>query len=95
MAIHPPVKALPLDKCGVLITGGTSAAGLATAMQFATAGVRRIALIGRDESRGQAAREAVLAQTPDAQIEFIVADANQVARITAQTISVKRGISAG
>ena len=80
MAIHPPVKALPLDQCGVLITGGTSGAGLATAMQFAAAGVRRIALIGRDETRGQAAREAVLAQSPGAQVEFIMADANQVAQ---------------
>lgn len=83
MAIPPAVFARPLADAAVLITGGTSGAGLATALHFAAAGVRRIGLIGRDAARGKAARDAVLAQTPDAQVEFIMADANQVEQATA------------
>jgi 2-hydroxycyclohexanecarboxyl-CoA dehydrogenase len=66
---------LPLSECGVLITGGTSGVGLATALKFAEAGVTRIALIGRNEARGQVARETVLTRFPKVQIEFIGGDA--------------------
>lgn len=83
MAIPKPVFARPLEECGVLITGGTSGAGLATALHFAAAGVRRIALIGRDQVRGKAACATVLSQTVDAQVEFIMADANRVEQATA------------
>ena len=56
MAIPKPVYARPLSEACVLITGGTSGAGLATAVQFAAAGSKRIGLIGRDAARGAAAR---------------------------------------
>ena len=65
-----------LADCGVLITGGTSGVGLATAIQFAKAGVPQIALVGRDEERGQKARQAVLTAHPGTAVTFISGDLN-------------------
>jgi len=45
----------PLEECAVVITGGTSGVGLATAHAFAEVGVTRLALIGRNHARGMAA----------------------------------------
>ncbi|MDB6102202.1 MAG: oxidoreductase [Gammaproteobacteria bacterium] len=64
-----------LQDCSVLITGGTSGVGLESAMQFAVAGVPRIALLGRDLARGDAAIGAVSALNPAAQVEFLSCDA--------------------
>jgi 2-hydroxycyclohexanecarboxyl-CoA dehydrogenase len=58
----------------VLITGGTSGIGLATAMAFAEAGARRIALIGRNFERGMAAAQQVAGR--GAEVKFVQADAN-------------------
>jgi 2-hydroxycyclohexanecarboxyl-CoA dehydrogenase len=58
----------------VLITGGTSGIGLATALAFVDAGVRRIGLIGRNTERGTRAAERVAAS--GATVRFIQADAN-------------------
>lgn len=79
-----------LTEAGVLITGGTSGVGLATAIQFVQAGVRRIGLIGRNEGRGQQACDKVRALVPEVQIEFIAADANeadQAARAVEEAIA--------
>lgn len=70
---------LPLDQCGVLITGGTSGVGLETAIQFGQAGVTRIAINGRNAERGEAARQAVLARVPGAQVVFVAGDCNTAA----------------
>jgi 2-hydroxycyclohexanecarboxyl-CoA dehydrogenase len=78
MEIPKLVVGRELADSGALLTGGTSGAGLATAMQFAAAGVKRIALVGRDESRGLNACEAIRAQSPGVQVEFIKANANLV-----------------
>src|SRR5882724_11581294 len=67
---------LPLTDSGVLITGGTSGIGLASAIAFAAAGVRRIGIIGRNVERGEKARAEVLKKSPNAKVEFIAADAN-------------------
>lgn len=72
-----------LDQCGVLIAGGTAGVGLATALQFAAAGVKGIALMGRNPERGEAARQQVLAQFPNAKVIFIAADANRIDQVTA------------
>lgn len=72
----PTRKPLPLAQCSVLITGGTSGVGLAAAIQFAEAGVPRIAINGRDASRGAQARAAVLARAPAAQVVFLAGDCN-------------------
>jgi 2-hydroxycyclohexanecarboxyl-CoA dehydrogenase len=58
----------------VLITGGTSGIGLATAIAFAEAGVRHIGLIGRSLERGSEAARRVGAS--GAEVKFIQADAN-------------------
>jgi 2-hydroxycyclohexanecarboxyl-CoA dehydrogenase len=57
----------------VLVAGGTSGPGLAVARQFARAGALRIALLGRDASRGRSAC-ASLADTA-AEVRFIAGDA--------------------
>jgi 2-hydroxycyclohexanecarboxyl-CoA dehydrogenase len=67
-----------LKESGVLIVGGTSGVGLATAIQFAQEGVPRIALIGRNLERGESARRTVMEQCPGTQVTFISADANEL-----------------
>jgi NAD(P)-dependent dehydrogenase (short-subunit alcohol dehydrogenase family) len=59
----------------VLITGGTSGVGLATAHRFAAAGAR-IALIGRNAERGKQACDVVRAAAPKADVHFVAGDAN-------------------
>ena len=83
MADTPKRKHFTLDNCSVLITGGTSGVGLATAIQFAEAGVPRIAINGRNAGRGQQARQAVLARAPKANVQFIAGDANEVTQAKA------------
>jgi 2-hydroxycyclohexanecarboxyl-CoA dehydrogenase len=61
----------------VVIAGGTSGVGLATGIAFVHAGCERVVLVGRNEDRGKAAVEAVLAERPRAQVEFISADLNE------------------
>ncbi len=78
MALPPLVVGRPIDEAGVMITGGTSGAGLATAIQFAAAGARRIALIGRDEARGRRACDTVREAAPRADVAFFAADANRL-----------------
>lgn len=68
--------ALRLEESSVLIIGGTSGVGLATAIDFARAGVPRIGINGRDVARGERARAAVLAQVPTARVEFFAGDCN-------------------
>lgn len=78
MALPALVVGRPLAEAGVLITGGTSGVGLATALRFARAGVRGIALVGRDAGRGRRACEAVRQAAPAVDVRFIAADANRV-----------------
>lgn len=63
----------------VLVAGGTSGVGLATAVAFAEAGCERLVLVGRDETRGKKAVERVLAVAAGAQVEFVSADLNDPA----------------
>jgi NAD(P)-dependent dehydrogenase (short-subunit alcohol dehydrogenase family) len=75
------------EESAVLIAGGTSGIGLASARQFLEAGVRRVALLARDESRGHAARAQLLAQFAGSQVEFLSVDADdftQMSRAVAQ-----------
>ena len=69
--------ALPLNRSGVLITGGTSGVGLATAIGFARAGAR-VVINGRDAGRGADARGKALAAVPGADIHFVAGDCNSV-----------------
>lgn len=80
MAEQAPITVKALPESGVVIAGGTSGVGLATARRFAEVGVRRLVLMGRNPERGNAARAAVRADYPDSQVEFVSVDANDPAR---------------
>lgn len=86
----PPPEPIALKDCGLLITGGTSGVGLASAMRFAAAGVTRMALIGRNVERGQAAVEQVRRRFPGAQVEFIQAEAVEVEQAQAAAATATR-----
>jgi NAD(P)-dependent dehydrogenase (short-subunit alcohol dehydrogenase family) len=74
----PPSAAAGYDFSGaaVLITGGTSGVGLATAVAFAQAGCRRLIVLGRNEERGKRAVDHVQKSVSGAEIEFMSVDAN-------------------
>ena len=65
----------------VLIAGGTSGVGLATARAFARAGAAHVVVGGRDPGRGEAAAKAVTAEAA-ATGTFVAADVNTVAGAT-------------
>jgi NAD(P)-dependent dehydrogenase (short-subunit alcohol dehydrogenase family) len=62
----------PVGKTFV-ITGATSGIGFETALRIAAMG-GRLALVGRDSARGEAAVAAVRRQTPDCDVQFHRAD---------------------
>jgi 2-hydroxycyclohexanecarboxyl-CoA dehydrogenase len=61
---------------GVVVAGGTSGVGLATAIEYVRAGCTELVLVGRNEERGKLAVETVLEQAPRAHVEFVSADLN-------------------
>lgn len=65
----------------VVITGGSTGIGLASALRFVDAGVRRVALLGRNPERGKAARMAVEKRCPDAEVVFTRVDANEAHQV--------------
>jgi NAD(P)-dependent dehydrogenase (short-subunit alcohol dehydrogenase family) len=77
----------------VLIAGGTSGVGLATAVAFAQAGCSRLMLLGRNEERGKGAIEQVVSSVPGATPEFIAADANDpdAAQSAAEEVNLRLG----
>jgi 2-hydroxycyclohexanecarboxyl-CoA dehydrogenase len=77
-AAAPAAKIRQLDDSAVLVCGGTSGVGLASAVAFAQAGVKRLAVMGRHADRGEAARKTILEHAPRAQIEFIAGDASDL-----------------
>lgn len=76
------MSAKPLPECGVLIAGGTSGVGLASAIAFAREGVRGIVLLGRSSERGHSAVAAVAAAAPGADVTFIATDACDITSIS-------------
>lgn len=74
----------------VVIAGGTSGVGLASALGFVDAGVRRIALLARNSDRGKTAREQVLTRCPDALVEFVQTDAGDSEQVEASVTEVHR-----
>jgi 2-hydroxycyclohexanecarboxyl-CoA dehydrogenase len=61
----------------VVIAGGTSGVGLATAIAFADNGCRRLVVVGRNEERGKAAVDAIQGVSAEARVDFISADLNE------------------
>jgi NAD(P)-dependent dehydrogenase (short-subunit alcohol dehydrogenase family) len=81
-------NARPLSEQTLLVVGGTSGVGLATAVAAAEAGVPRLALVGRDPDRGGEARARVLMVAPDARVEFFAGngtDPEAAASVVEQT----------
>jgi len=64
------------EESGAIIVGGTSGIGLATALGFADAGVKRMVLVGRDHTRGDEACRTVSGRHRDVDVHFISADSS-------------------
>jgi 2-hydroxycyclohexanecarboxyl-CoA dehydrogenase len=79
MSEKPLVRAY--DEAAVLIAGGTAGVGLASAHGYLDAGVRRVALLARNEERGNAARRELLDHCPEAQVEFLPTDAGDAGQV--------------
>lgn len=76
----------------VLIVGGTSGVGLATARRFAADLATRVTIAGRDPARGEAARAALDAECPAAGVALVTGDANRAedaGRIVAETLQLR------
>ncbi len=74
------VTVKPLAECGVLILGGTSGVGLATAIRFLTEG-SRVVILGRDAKRGAAALATCRERVPSASVDFLPVDGNDAAAV--------------
>jgi NAD(P)-dependent dehydrogenase (short-subunit alcohol dehydrogenase family) len=61
-----------------VVAGGTAGIGLASALAFAEAGVRRIAILGRDKERGQSALTRLAEHAPGVAAVFFPCDAGVV-----------------
>ncbi|HSW20862.1 MAG TPA: SDR family oxidoreductase [Ramlibacter sp.] len=75
---RPPAPRI--DQSHVLICGGTAGVGLETACEFARRGAPGVVLVGRNAERGAAACRVVREAAQGAQVDFIQADANDVAQ---------------
>ncbi|MDR7254289.1 NAD(P)-dependent dehydrogenase (short-subunit alcohol dehydrogenase family) [Nocardioides sp. BE266] len=78
----------------VVIAGGTSGIGLASAHAFAAAGVRRLVLLGRRTERGVVARDEVAAACPEAEVLFLSADAADPDEVSATFRDVEKHFGA-
>lgn len=91
-----PLYVPTFSDSAALVVGGTSGVGLASAIQFAQAGVRRIGIVGRNPQRGAAARDTVIAAAPQGtQVEFLAGDANdleQAKRVVSEAVSRLGGV---
>jgi 2-hydroxycyclohexanecarboxyl-CoA dehydrogenase len=74
--VRPKAPGFHFGDTGVLIAGGTSGVGLATAAAFAAAGAVRLALVGRSKERGDRAIAVLRKAAPQAAPEFVQADVN-------------------
>ncbi len=77
---RPAATGFDFTESRVMVVGGTSGVGLATAIGFARSGARRLVLVGRNEQRGKQAVEAVAEMNPSCEPEFLSADVNEPAR---------------
>jgi NAD(P)-dependent dehydrogenase (short-subunit alcohol dehydrogenase family) len=91
MSPSPVVRDYPSS--AVAIAGGTSGVGFASAFGFASAGVRRLALLARDEHRGEAARRSLLDRFPEARVAFIHTDANDGDQVEKSITEAREALS--
>lgn len=81
----------PVTPRSVLIVGGTSGIGLATARRFASDGSTSVTIVGRDAVRGEAARAALAAEYPTAKVALSLGNANDAdtaERIVAEVLAL-------
>ncbi|GAA1365249.1 3-oxoacyl-ACP reductase FabG [Arthrobacter rhombi] len=64
----------PIEKCGVVVLGGTAGVGLETATQFASQGAR-VVVLGRNHERGSAAIASIRERT-GSDVHFVKVDAS-------------------
>lgn len=82
----------PAEPRSVLIVGGTSGVGLATARRFACQGGAQVTIVGRDAARGEAAMAMLAAAFPEAGPKLVLGDANTAEgaeRIIAETLALR------
>ncbi|GAA1365163.1 SDR family oxidoreductase [Arthrobacter rhombi] len=82
------------EDSAVVIAGGSSGVGLASAQKFVEAGVTRLTLLSRSPERGKAARDQVRALNPKATIEFIPVDLAYPDQVTAAIESAHQQLGA-
>lgn len=73
-------KAKSIPESAVVIVGGTSGIGLASALRFVAEGCQRLVLVGRSQERGEAAKQTVKDADNSVQVEFVSADAGDPAQ---------------
>ncbi|MBM0205685.1 SDR family oxidoreductase [Micromonospora sp. STR1s_5] len=81
------IKPQQFSELSVLITGGTSGIGLASAQGFAKAGVKAVGIVGRNVERAADAARGLKADYPDLDVHSYVADVtsrNDVERLVAE-----------
>lgn len=71
------------EESAVVVAGGTAGIGLASALAFIDRGVRRVAVLGRDKARGEAALERIAVRSKGTQAAFIPCDARDADSVTA------------
>ena len=82
MATEAPEQSFTVKdiaQSSLVVTGGSSGIGLATAARFLAAGAPRVLIIGRNQERGHAARDHLLALGNPGEVEFLSADCNDPA----------------
>jgi NAD(P)-dependent dehydrogenase (short-subunit alcohol dehydrogenase family) len=72
-----PFAVKELHESSLVVAGGSSGIGFATAARFLEAGAPRVVIIGRDEQRGREARERLGALGATGKIQFLAADCNE------------------
>ncbi|MCU1478621.1 MAG: oxidoreductase [Subtercola sp.] len=69
------------EESAVVVAGASTGVGYASALTFIDAGVRRLALLSRSEERGIAARDRIRERHPDATVEFVQVDVDDVEQV--------------
>ncbi|WP_037140383.1 SDR family NAD(P)-dependent oxidoreductase [Rhodococcoides fascians] len=72
-----PRSVYDFNGSGIVIAGGTSGVGLATARYFADAGATKQVIVGRNETRGKEALAQLQQSNPECDVIFVSADVNE------------------